>query len=218
MNRVLMKQIDGTSVQYKITGSSPAIEITSEPTNNWQVITQDNAALQQVVLAHRNYIDLTGYTLQDLTTFVQSMDFQHMRDPLQAGVALSSVIWRYDFFTTRRITDAELGDMTATVPGYLPSTLDLMEMVVGEHKTMAVNSNVPGTFITTDFDTLGSGNPSAADRLHWTQVYVLNPNGNADETGAFQIYPANLLAQAVTGKEKDLAYVERLRRAYTQRR
>jgi hypothetical protein len=217
-NRVLLKQKPAGYISFKMTGTSTAIDTIVTTGSGWENIPQNNLALAQLVFANRNYIDLSGYTLQDLTTFIQGMDFQHMRDPLQVGPALSAVVWRYDFFTTRRITDDELSQFTDTVPGYLPSSLDLMEMIYGEHKTFAVNSTIPGTFISTDFDTLGSGNASAADRLHWTQVYVLNPAGNAEETGNFQVYPSNLVSQALTGKEKDLVYIERLRRAYTQGR
>ena len=216
--RILMKQKPSGMITFALTDTDPAIDTIVVTGEGWKNIAQENLALYQLVIAHRNYIDLSGYTLNDLTTFIQSMDFQHMRDPLQAGAAVSSVVWRYDFFTTRRITDAELANFTASVPGYLDSTLDLMEMVYGEHRTFAVNSTVPGTFIITDSDALGSGNPSAADRLHWTQVYVLNPLGNPGDNGAFQLYQTNLVAQAITGKEKDLVYIERLRRAYTQER
>jgi hypothetical protein len=187
----------------------------------WESITPDDPAVNQVILANRTYIDLAGYTQKDLTTFVQSVAVQHMRDPLSTGSNLAApveVVWAYDFVTTRRITDAELSNLFETAPGYLGSTLDLMEMVYGQHRTYALNANIDGTFITTDSDTLGSGNPSAADRLHWTRVYYFSPGGIADDTVQLQIYSANLVCQAVTGKEKDLVYIERLRRSYTQQR
>ena len=35
-------------------------------------------------------------------------------------------------------------------------------------------------------------------------------------TCTLTIYSTNLVSQAITGKEKDMVYIERLRRAYTQ--
>lgn len=217
--RVLRKQIPPGGCTWTL-GSAGALEdITSS--NGWEFITQ--ALNTQAAFAFRDYIDLSGYSLEDLTTFIQGIDIQHARDPIQVSSAnlQISLLWRYDFFTTRRITDDELGNLAANlavIPGYLPSTVDLMEMIYGEHRTYAVNSNVPATFITTNSDTLGSGNPSAAERLHWTQVYVFTPGGNEEDTGGLVIQAANLVSQAITGKEKDLVYMERLRRSYTQER
>lgn len=215
--RVLMKQLGLGQVGFDMTDSSPAIDGIVVSGQGWENIPQDNLALATLVLANRTYIDLEGYSQEELTTFVQGVDFQHFRDPLQGGAAVSALVQRFHFLTTRRITDGELAEFTSAVaPGYLASTLDLMEMIYGEHRTYAVNTTIPGSFVTTDTDTLGSGNPTAGARLHWTQVYVINPVGENNDPGTFIMYPVNLVAQAVTGKEKDLVYIERLRRAYTQ--
>ena len=217
--RKLMKQKPSGSLGWEISGSEPVISAAVALGEGWEFIPQNNLAVQLAVLAHRNYVDLSGYTLEDLTTFIQGVDIQHLRDPLQGGASLSPLVYRYDFLTTRRITTAELAGFTeGSCPGFLDNTVDLMEMIYGESRTYAVNANIAGTFITTDSDTLGSGNATAADKLHWTQVYVLNPAGNAGQSGTFQVYDSNLVCQAATGKEKDLVYVERLRRAYTQER
>lgn len=218
--RVLLKQVaSGAGACTILTpGLGVGVVTTGE---GWESITPDNVAVNQVILANRTYIDLAGYTQQELTTFIQSVAIQHMRDPLAVtsnAAAPVQVVWAYDFITTRRITSAELSNLIETAPGYLGSTLDLMEMIYGEHRTYAQNTTVAGTFITTDSDTLGSGNPTAADRLHWTRVFYFSPGGVADDTISFQMYSANLVCQAVTGKEKDLVYIERLRRAYTQER
>jgi hypothetical protein len=215
--RVLMKQIGTGQVGFEMSDSSSAIINIVVTGDDWVNIPQDNLAVATLALANRSYIDLAGYSHEELTTFIQGVDFQHSRDPLQGGNSVSALVQRYDFITTRRISDSELANFTdAVAPGYLPSTVDLMEMVYGEHRTYAVNTTIPGTFVTTDTDTLGSGNPTAGARLHWTQVYVINPAGATGQTGQFFMYPTNLVCQAVTGKEKDLVYIERLRRAYTQ--
>lgn len=213
--RQLMKQVAGTYFQVTVEGSG--LEYTN-PTNGWNIIPQTDIVTMSAAVK-RTYIDLAGYTQKELTTFIQSVAVQHLRDPLSVGSASTPLVWAYDFITTRRITTAELQQLfSGNVPGYLPSTLDLMEMVYGEHRTYALNANIPGTFITTDTDLLGSGNPTTADRLHWTRVYLFETGGGAGATNSYSFYPANLVCQGITGKEKDLVYIERLRRAYTQQR
>ena len=209
-----MKQIGPCFVQFDVESLEPVIANMAISNNNegWEEIPQQNLGAAVAVVANRQYIDLAGYSMDDLTTFIQSVDIQKSRDPLGANQQL---VYVYDFLTTRRITTAELSNFTsAVIPGYVESTLDLMEMIYGEHQTLAVNANIPGTFITTMGDTLGSGNATASDRLHWTRVYEMHPAGLG--TTQLGIYSTNLVSQAITGKEKDLVYIERLRRAYTQ--
>jgi len=213
--RQLLKQLPGTNFQIEMGESLPGFKAGALPTNGWEGITQTTSGM---VVANRTYIDLAGYTQDDLTTFIQSVAIQHMKDPLVAGNVATPLIWAYDFITTRRINTAELSNLGSDVPGYLPSTLDLMEMIYGQHRTYALNANIPGTYITTDTDVLGSGNPSASDRLHWTRVFLFDASGAPGATSGYGLYPANLVCQAVTGKEKDLVYIERLRRSYTQQR
>jgi hypothetical protein len=212
--RRLMKQIGPCFVQFDVESIEPVIANMTITNNNegWEEVPQGNLGQAVAVVANRQYIDLAGYTMDELTTFIQSVDIQKSRDPLGSNQQL---VYVYDFLTTRRITTAELSNFTTgEIPGYLESTLDLMEMIYGEHQTLAVNANIPGTFITTMGGTLGSGNATASDRLHWTRVYVMLPPGlGVTQLG---IYSTNLVSQAITGKEKDLVYIERLRRAYTQ--
>ena len=215
--RQLLKQLDGGSLAVVITDtpSLPTIAVTGD---GWENIPQILGST--VGIANRTYIDLAGYTQDELTTFVQSVSIQEQGAPTlsTASTAAIPMVWTYDFITTRRITAVELSQLGTIIPGYLPSTLDLQEMIYGQHRTYATNAQVAGTYITVNADTLGSGNPSAADRLHWTRVLYCVPTGANTEFAAVGGYPANLVCQAVTGKEKDLVWIERLRRAYTQER
>lgn len=216
--RQLLKQL-GTGLVLTTIESDPLVPIIAVDGDGWEIIPQSPG--NAVVIANRTYIDLAGYTQKELTTFIQSVDIQERGLPsysIAPGTIPVNILWVYDFITTRRITSAELSQMSTIVPGYLPSTLDLMEMIYGEHKQYAVNTQVPGTYITVNGDTLGSGNPSAADRLHWTRVLLCYPTGEVGENAVVGCRDANLVCQAVTGKEKDLVYIERLRRAYTQER
>jgi len=206
--RQLYKQMAGGYGAVVIDGGS----ITAATVNGegWEYIAQDHGNF--VGFVNRQYIDLSGYTLDELTTFVSGVDIQRDKDPTGFDAAGLPIVWEYDLITTRRIRDDELGSLFQSPPGWLSQTVDLQEVIFGEVKTHAFNANVPATGITTKQSTLGSGNASAADRLHWTKIYLLGTVGSA----LFTMFENNLAVQAITAKEKDLVYIERLRRAYTQ--
>jgi len=172
---------------------------------------------------NRSFIDLSGYTRQELTTFTQGVDIQGST-MLRSGTQGIPEIMCLDILSTRRITDAEISNwglpgVTNDPPGFLNNTLDLMEVVYGERTTFAQNNNIlnlsGAMYVILEKETFGSGNPSASDRLHWTRCYWMNGAG-ALET--LYLPATNLVVQAVTAEEKDLVYIERLRRSYTQQR
>jgi hypothetical protein len=219
--RQLLKQLGWTQVNWEVgTAGAGFINITTTG-EGWETFADPTGYGINVV--NRTYIDLAGYTQDELTTFVQNVAIQNARavqDAGGVGTSFSNVIHQFDFITTRRLNDSEVSNlvMIAAVPGYLGSTVDLMEMVYGEHRTFSRNTSIPNQFVITFSDTLGSGNPSAADRLHWTRIFWMQPGGAEGDNGIALIYPANLVCQAITAKESDLVYIERLRRSYTQQR
>jgi hypothetical protein len=184
---------------------------------SWQYFEQIPNGETFQAYVNRMYIDLEGWNEQDLTTFTTGVDIQKDRLPIAAlgGTMTCPLIYEFDIISTRMIADSELTDtVAATTPGYLPSTMDLMEVVYGEQTTYAQNSNIPGTFIPVGSSTWGSGNPTASDKLHWTRIYVTSFSSVEDASAAFNAYPTNLVIQATTMQEKDLVYMERLRRSY----
>jgi len=161
----------------------------------------------------RGYIDLAGWTRQDLTTFLQGVDVQKATLPVKAATpGLTKMIRMLDIVTTRRLTDDELSTML-TIPGFIGSTVDLMEVVFGRRQSLIENATIPSSFVQVDNTTWGSGNPTASDKLHWTRM--IGFVSDAGIGGEAQIIPsANLVVQAMTAKEKDLVWMERLRRSY----
>jgi len=160
---------------------------------------------------NRTYIDLSMLSTEELTLFTKGVDIQKSIMPVVGG-ALTTNMRIFDLITTRRLTDAELSTM-ANIPGFAGSTVDLMEVVFGRRQTLAANSTIPGTFIQVDNATFGSGNPTAMNRLHWTRwVSLIAAGGTGTETTV--VPAANLIVQAVTAKEKDFVWMERLRRSY----
>jgi len=209
----LYKQVAGTDFTALGEGGSlPLVGVNA--TNGWMA--QIVAAAGGIVsYSFRNYIDLAGWTKEELTTFIQGVDIQKSRPP---GFASNvSEIVEIDLLTTRRLTDSEVGVnfLARTMPGFLGDTLeqpavDLMNVIYGQQRTYTPPNPATGAFITTNTSTWGSGVPTAMDKLHWTRIYLISVT--ADATGV--IYPTNLVVQAMTTKEKDLVWMERLRRSY----
>jgi len=197
----LYKQVPGTGI---IVGDYPSVPSTA--TDGWEVIDVLGA---QEAFVFRGYVDLAGWSRQDLTTFTQGIDIQKSLIPIKlAGVCPG--VYEFDFITTRRLTDLELGNLF-NLPGFGGSTVDLMEVIYGERMIYAENATLAGTFVQIGGETFGSGNATAMDKLHWSRLVILH---EAQVPASLRIYPTNLVVQAMTLKEKDLVWMERLRRSY----
>ena len=186
-------------------------------TDGWDYFEQMPGGETYQAFVNRMYIDLSGWTEQDLTTFTTGVDIQKDRTPLAVSGSTMTcpIIYEFDILSTRKIADDELTNKIAgTTPGFEPSTMDLMEVVYGEQTTYAQNAQIPGTYIRTAGSTWGSGNPTASNKLHWTRIYLTTFSSVNDSNGAFQAGASNLIVQATTLEEKDLVYMERLRRSY----
>lgn len=174
-------------------------------------------------MVNRQYIDLAGWTRQDLTTFTQGVDFQNSRRPrsVTTGILEVTVV---DLLTTRRLTDDELTNWGVPgflddLPGFLENTTDLMQVIYGERTTYVSNNTMAvglagSVYVTLGSESFGSGVPTASDKLHWTRVIWLNGSGDNENIGMGGV---NLVVQAVSAKEKDLVWMERLRRSYVLR-
>jgi len=200
----LYKQLPNSTVTYRTEGST----VTG---SGWEIIDESTEAFTVV---NRTYIDLSGWSKQDLTTFTQGVDIQKMNTPLR-GVTTAGMtnVYEVDILSTRRLTNTEcnIADGTHFTPGFLPSTVDLMQVIYGERMEYGVNAQIGFTYVQTSGETFGSGNATAMDKLHWTRIFVFFNNQGLDYV---TIFPANLIVQALTVEEKDLVWMERLRRSY----
>jgi hypothetical protein len=199
----LTKQVGGTEVVTTVDSGGFLETVTA--TDGWTTVVQGigtGAAMK------RSYIDLAGWSAEELTTFVQGVDIQKMRTPIGET---QPIVWEYDFLTTRKIRREEI-TFFPMVPGFLggPSNLDLIQCVYGQSRQYAQNAQIPMTYVTVDTATFGTGDAVATDKLHWTRLVVFMNAG----AGTLTIYPANLVISATTAREKDLVWMERLRRSF----
>ena len=197
----LYKQVPGTELTVY-----PSVEVGPALANGWEQINTFD-------MCYRTYIDLEGWSKQHLTMFTSGVDIQKENIPLLGILpATADVVWEFDFITTRKLSREDLaGIIFGDCPGFLPSGVDLMEVIYGERMQYARNAQIPQTLIQVSGETFGTGTPTAADKLHWTRYIAL---GNSNPTDTVQVYPTNLIVQALTVEEKDLVWMERLRRSY----
>lgn len=159
----------------------------------------------------QGYIDLAGWSEQELTMFTQAIDIQKCFLSKNNGAAGSlPQVKEIDLVTTRKLTLAEITALS-TMPGFLGNTVDLMEVIYGLRRTLTFNTTMAGEYFVADVETWGSGSATAMDKLHWTRIIQLEIVGPAAE---LFVYPTNLVVAAITVKEKDLVWMERLRRSY----
>ena len=177
----------------------------------WERIPQA-APTNYPCFVNRTYIDLAGLSRQDLTLFYQSFDIQKDKMP----VILDDVqrVFEYDIISTRRLTNQELSEIYTNPPGFLGSTLDLMECTFGLRSSYGLNAQIDGTVVKLSEDTFGTGEPNAMDKLHWTRIYLLEPDAALPNQMFILIFPTNLVVQGISSEEDDLVWMERLRRSY----
>jgi len=189
----------------------PSTDVLTANTSSWEVLTDPTGTTR--IFANRQYIDLAGWSVQELTTFVQGIDIQKQQLPIPIPSGGISNVWEFDFITTRKLTDGELTSWgtNSAIPGFLPSTCDLMEVIYGERMSYGENGQIPLSYIQIGGETFGSGNPTAMDKLHWTRLYIMP---SVTPGTVIVITSTNLVVQALTVLEKDLVWMERLRRSY----
>ena len=205
----LYKQMSQGTITYgdAITPGDPSNDTASG--TGWEILTDPTAQFSHAV--NRQYIDLEGWAKQELTTFTQGVDIQNEFLPSYTGVIPN--VWLVDYISTKRLSDTELTRMgtNGSIPGFLGNTGDLMQIIYGQNMQLAINAQVAVTFVQINSGAFGSGNPTATDKLHWTR-HVIVP-GPAPASNLI-IWPTNLIVQALTVEEKDLVWMERLRRSY----
>jgi hypothetical protein len=176
----------------------------------WEVVTD-----YVMHFVWRGYIDMGGYTKDELTFFTQAVDIQNA-SLIGGGPGVTGAVIN-DLITTRRISNAEVyydnNGFLTSLPGNSIPALDIQEVVYGETAFHTPYSATNGSWRKLTGSSLGLGNPTAADRLHITRIVYPAFSGTVE---TMTLPSCNFVIGGVTGHEKDLVYIERLRRAYTQ--
>ena len=208
--RDLRKLIPSTDILYSTDTDA------TTASNGWEVIS--NAVKQWVV--YRTYIDIVGWSKDDITAFMQGAAFQE-GGPLSGTLTgAHPVLNVYDMVTTSYITDNQFTDednydplfLSWCPPGLMKSNYNLEEVIAGRCRSFVADTSMPALPRISSQSTWGAGDATAADRIYLTRAVWL---GAALINGAFVVVPdAAYVVPTVLVKESDLVYMERLRRSY----
>jgi len=209
--RVLRKQIEGDYFTSTSEGLSPTAGVS---TGQYTLVATTGGP---EIIVHRTSIDLSGYTRQKLTFYPTSVIIQQgeIDNFFTAGAVGNAYVW--DLVTTTPVTDEDLigwqihvVGQTQAVPGFSRSNFSLQEIVYGRLRLFSLNSNVPDYFVQTQQKEWGLLSETAGHSLYLTRV-ILPYTG---VTGTISIPEVAFVVTGVTSKEKDLIYVQQLRRVF----
>lgn len=183
--------------------------------NGWTVL---DAA--ETRFGHETSIDLSGYAMERLTFFPQAIGLQ---DPgiytyfpgdgstyngLQVLDIVTSVPMDLD-----AVANAQGNGIG---PGMIDSLANFETIVFGMYRFFTANTNIPYPNYqqlerSQRFD---SGEPNASDRLYCYRIVGLFSSGPPEPTSFVKIPAARQLIGGMMDEEKELVYMQRLKRSY----
>lgn len=165
-----------------------------------------------------NYFDLSGYTIRDLTTYIQAVIFQKIGPYGLSGMQSDNVIEEHILVTTTPLSlDDDFSLLTPsgmrTVPGSLTSKTRLSSVV--QATTISYDQDTGAGFgRVMDVSTWGVGNSTAAERLYYHRVLIFPKVNNAGNSTYFFEFPElGFVVPIVVDKEPELEYMMRLSRS-----
>jgi len=158
-------------------------------------------------LVQRDYFDLAGYNMDQLTVFFQGVELQ-TADPVTTTVPPSASASMITMLTTQLLTDAEivasLGSVFSNI-GFTKSTTNQEQIVFGQSDTYSLNSTMVQTLLTLlSRNTWGTCAATTSSRLHITRI-ILNHTPLTD----LEIPDVNVVITVIVGKEDVNPYMMR---------
>ena len=184
----------------------------------WEIYTNE---LGRVYAIWRGYFDIAGWNSEQLTAFISGAGFQEANQWLGPDpVALGSIprIKTWDIVSKAKIPNSALDTATALTsgewlaPGFAGSNYDLEEIFTGRYRHFDYSTTVTAGFNQTAMQIWGAGDATAGDKVYLTRV--VDVSGVLVYPGFLIIPPQNVVMPATLVDEKDLVYMERLRRSY----
>lgn len=201
--RVLQKVIPAG--QVTLSGGTAAL---AGAIKNWEVGTAGTYTL----VASRERIDLSGYSLQDKTVFFQGVMNQEI-GTVQGFNAGGGVIQVLNLVTTTPVSFADLSSLQSDgfgwlIPGSSQSTFDLDNVIQGrlrQYEQLSTTSFISQTAMST----YGSGDSTAAENLYLTtaMIYPTNVDGTVFLPDQAYVIPVMI------AEEPELEYMMRLARS-----
>lgn len=167
-------------------------------------------------------VDLSGYTMQDLTfatleTTYQDPGIYSTTDAAVAGPGSSTSLELVEMISQVPMTDAELLTMSTrlgqTVPGQLDSSQDFTQIIYGSYRLYVPNNNLglAGFMQLIQSGGFGSKEPTASQKLYcYRMVKCLTPALN----DILNIPACRVGLAGMLYEEDQVPYLMRLKRSY----
>ena len=215
-SRLLRKQIPYFSA-YPLAGDVDwAIQTEG---GNWRIVVND---LGMNYAVWNGFFDLGGYSSEELTTFVSGAGWQESEEWI-AGTPANFArprIKTWDIISKSPINDVSLdrhGPGTASsmwfAPGFAGSNYDLEEIFAARYRHFDYSTTITAGFNNTYEQVWGAGDATAGDRIFITRIVQLTGIANYG-LELLIVPPQDVIAPITLGEEKELQYIERLRRSY----
>jgi len=205
-------------MERRIASMHPRLNATyNDTTNEWE----GTGGWEQVgsLLFHEAAIDLSGYSLQDMTFFPAAVGVQ---DPgyysFKAGATSPySGIIVLDIITSVPMDMATIGtDIVANIgPGMLGNIYEFETLLFGLFRLFTPNTNIA----LPDFQELqrtqrfDSGEPNASDKLFSYRI-VRTLQTDLDDNSTVFVPASRHLVAGLFDEESELVYMQRLKRSY----
>lgn len=218
---ILRKSLDGALLT--LTGTNE-FQVTSG--DGWDIHTATGSV--DFAVNRGSYFDLSGYTREELTTFPMNWDISEDGKVinLQNAADYFCGIKTWDIISEKPITDEDLDVLAVSgAPGFLPSHHEARGIVGARWREYAWNTTMASSIAPTPLtiidcyvavsDEWGLCQATTVQHLYITRIMRMFDATSA--AGTISIPNSIWSIGVVTAEEKDLVYVERLRRSWEQR-
>jgi len=228
---ILRKSLGKLALQESGTNEYAIVKTSSG--SGWESYTNADAAT--FFVNRGSYFDLSAYTLEELTTFPMNWDIAEdgrvvADTQFDPAVGYLSTLKIWQLISEKPITDDDLDAFGGNspfydAPGFLGSNHELRGIVGARWREYQWNQGDGIGFTPPDVQALGarvssSGTWGLCQATTVRHLYITIIIQIMDLAGAMPIlqYPNTAWSiGVVTGQEKDLVYIERLRRSWEQR-
>jgi len=165
----------------------------------------------QTLLYNIQTIDLSGYTLQDMTLFPQGILMQDMDTVPIANTGWVGAVKRATIVSTTPINVGDLSNtngLTWSLPGSNPSTHNLINILQGRMNVYLEMTTFTGLQLSGQ-TTWGSGDSTAAEKLWLCDAYLVPTIANQ----VFPIPDQAFVIPSIIAHEPQLEYMMRLARS-----
>jgi hypothetical protein len=216
----MSQSVKGTRDLRKLIPSTEIVFDLNEPyttmTNGWVKL---GSGVNEFAV-YRTYIDIVGWSKDDITAFMNGASFQEGGPLLTSMGGVVPLLRIYDMVTTSYINDDQFTDNLILAgfgwspPGFSNSNYNLEEVIAGRCRTYSNNTTTVANLLPTLMDQTvwGAGDSTAADRIHITKAIYIGTS--LPNSGFIYVPDSAVVIPTLLVEESDLVYLERLRRSY----